>query len=167
MILRLFPRVLRPFAAPLLPTYRALLSNVAAARRIVGSIVSSRRAAEAQWGEQYARPTDILQWMMDSATGEERKLENLSQRILILSLASIHSTALTMTQAMYDLCANPEYFEPLRHEVTEVLRREGGWQKTTLNYFLKLDSLLKESQRFNPVFLCKSPRSTNAQDDHH
>ncbi|KPM42339.1 Ent-kaurene oxidase [Neonectria ditissima] len=153
MILRLFPKVMRPFVAPLLPTYRALLSNVATGRRVVTSIVTSRRADEAQWGEQYARPTDILQWMMDSATGEEQLIENLSQRILILSLASIHTTALTMTQAMYDLCANPEHFEPLRQEVTEVLRREGGWKKTTLNYFLRLDSLLKESQRFNPVFL--------------
>lgn len=60
-------------------------------------------------------------------------------------LASIHTTALTMTQALYDLCASPECFAPFWDEVTEVLLRRGGWSKPVLNYFLKLDSLLKES----------------------
>ena len=157
-ILRVFPRFVRPLVAPLLPSYRGLNSNVAAARKIVGGIVRSRRAAEAQSDPQYEKPTDILQWMMDVATGEEQIPENLSQRTLILSLASIHTTALTMTQALYDLCARPQYFEALRQELTEVLLKHGGWQKTVLNHFLKLDSLLKESQRFNPVFLCMSPQ---------
>lgn len=57
-----------------------------------------------------------------------------------------------MTHAMYDLCAHPEYLEPLRQEVTDVLADE-GWHKTRLSRLHKLDSLLKESQRFNSVFL--------------
>lgn len=154
-ILRLFPHLMRPLVAPLLPTYRGLLANVATARQIISRVVTSRRTAEAHHGSQYKKPADILQWMMEMAVGDERKVENLSQRILILSLASIHTTALTMTQALYDLCASPEYFEPLRQELTETLLKHGGWQKSVLTYFLKLDSLLKESQRLHPVFLRK------------
>ncbi|KAG6040947.1 hypothetical protein E4U41_006538 [Claviceps citrina] len=148
-LLRIFPHVLRPFVAPLLPSYRQLLRNVSSARRIICSILRSR---ESQAETVRNSDQDVLQFMTESATGRERAPENLAQRMLILSLASIHTTAITMTHAMYDLCAHPEYLEPLRQEMADVLA-DGGWQKTTLNRLYKLDSLLKESQRFHPVFL--------------
>ncbi|KAK7418724.1 hypothetical protein QQX98_003742 [Neonectria punicea] len=148
-VLRVFPHFLRPLVAPLLPSYRTLLRNVSSGRRIICGIIRSR---EAQLKASSGTHQDILQWMMDSASGREKRPENLAQRMLILSLASIHTTAMTMTHAMYDLCAHPEYLEPLQEEMNEVLTN-GGWQKTTLNRLHKLDSFLKESQRFNPVFL--------------
>ncbi|KAF4950618.1 hypothetical protein FSARC_13123, partial [Fusarium sarcochroum] len=151
-ILRPFPRFIRHLIALFLPTYHKLKKDVISARNIIGRIVSSRQIAAMQYGPTFEKSTDILQWMMDEGIGDEKKVENLSQRILILSLASIHTTALTMTQAMYDLCASPEYLEPIRDELSQVLLKHGGWQKTVLNYFLKLDSTLKESQRVHPVF---------------
>ncbi|KAM4055523.1 cytochrome p450 [Hirsutella rhossiliensis] len=153
MALRMLPRWLRPVVAPLMPSYRALLTNVATSRKIIGGILNSRQASKKELGPNYAKPTDILQWMMDEATGRERSLDNLAQRMLILSLTSIHTTALTMTQALYDLCAHPEYFEPLRTEAANALFDVGRWDKTLLSRLYKLDSLLKESQRFSPVFL--------------
>ncbi|KAF4429603.1 ent-kaurene oxidase, partial [Fusarium austroafricanum] len=148
-ILRIVPNFLRPFVAPLLPSYRTLLRNVSSGRRIISGILRSR---ETQDGLTEGENQDILSWMTEAATGEERALDNISQRILILSLASIHTTAMTMTHAIYDLCARPQYFEPLRKEIDDVVRGE-GWDKTALNRLHKLDSFLKESQRFNPVFL--------------
>jgi|SRR6478735_993721 cytochrome P450 len=145
-ILRVVPHILRPFVAPLLPSYRTLLRNVASGRRVIGDIVRSQQGD----GNQ-----DILSWMMEAATGDEKQVDNIAQRMLILSLASIHTTAMTMTHAMYDLCAHPEYIEPLIEEVKGVVGTS-GWDKTALNRLHKLDSFLKESQRFNPVFLCKS-----------
>ncbi|GFN17292.1 hypothetical protein AtubIFM55763_004265 [Aspergillus tubingensis] len=153
MALRFFPRFLRPLVAPLLPSYHHLWQNVATSRRIVGEIVRERREIEAAKPAGYAKPADILQWMMDAATGQEAEPEDLAQRMLILSVTSIHTTTLTMTQAIYDLCAHPEYLAPLRAEVVDVLHAEGGWGKLTVNHLRKMDSLLKESQRFNPVFL--------------
>lgn len=153
-ILRVFPHVLRPFVALLLPSYRTLLRNVSSARRIICGILRSRESQSTTAADSHQ---DVLQFMMESATGQERAPENLAQRILIFSLSSIHTTAITLTHAMYDLCAYPEYLDPLRQEMTDVLA-DGGWQKTTLSRLHKLDSLLKESQRFNPLFLCKLPR---------
>ncbi|KAM0209061.1 hypothetical protein ACHAQD_011375 [Fusarium lateritium] len=148
-ILRVFPNFLRPFVAFLLPSYRTLLRNASSGRRIIGDIIRSRKAQQ-ELGNH--TDDDILQWMVDSATGKETLPENIAQRVLILSLASIHTTAMTMTHAMYDLCARPEYFEPLRKETNNILG-DGGWDKTALNKLHRLDSFLKESQRFNPVFL--------------
>ena len=166
MALRFFPRLLRPFVAPLLPSYHHLWQNVATSRRIVGEIVRERREIEAAKPADYTKPADILQWMMDAATGQEAEPEDLAQRMLILSVTSIHTTTLTMTQAIYDLCAHPEYLDPLRAEVVDVLRAEGGWGKLTVNHLRKMDSLLKESQRFNPAFLRMSqlPTLSHAHD---
>ncbi|KAF2756144.1 cytochrome P450 [Pseudovirgaria hyperparasitica] len=153
-ILRLVPKILRPLVAPLLPSFWGLKRNVSACRRIVGHIIQTRRDLEAQSGPGYQRPNDVLQWMMDAANTREAEVGNLCQRVLVLSLSSIHTTALTMSQALYDLCAHPEFLEPIRAEVVQVLQEDGGWEKKgTLGRLRRLDSLLKESQRFNPVFL--------------
>ena len=51
---------------------------------------------------------------------------------------------------LYDMTAHPEYFEEIRQEVREVAREDSGWQKTSYAKLRKLDSFMKESQRFNP-----------------
>ena len=52
------------------------------------------------------------------------------------------------THALYHLAANPEYVEPLREEVERMVSKE-GWTKASLDKMIKVDSFLKESQRFN------------------
>ncbi|QUC21856.1 uncharacterized protein UV8b_06097 [Ustilaginoidea virens] len=153
MILRVVPCWLRPFVAPALPTYRRLLGNVASARTIIGNIVQKRQSLRQELGSAYIFPTDVLQWTMDAARGQERDVSNLAQRMLTLSLSAIHTTALTMTQALYDLCSHPECLEPLRAEIADALIDADGRGKAMLHRLYKLDSLLKESQRFSPVFL--------------
>lgn len=91
-------------------------------RRIICGIISSREAQQKTPSDAHK---DILQWMMDAATCREKVPENLAQRMLILSLASIHTTAMTMTHTNYDLCAHAEHLEPLKQELTEVLA-DGG-----------------------------------------
>ena len=49
---------------------------------------------------------------------------------------------------MYRLLANPEYMEPLRHEV-EVAVAEEGWTKAGLDKMYKIDSFLRETQRLD------------------
>ncbi|KAE8405592.1 hypothetical protein BDV37DRAFT_281724 [Aspergillus pseudonomiae] len=68
---------------------------------------------------EHQRPADVFQWMMDAATGEQVELNDLAQRVLLLSVTSIHTTTLTRTQTMYDLCAHSEHFEPFRNEPVE------------------------------------------------
>ncbi|KAI2603773.1 hypothetical protein GGR54DRAFT_622271 [Hypoxylon sp. NC1633] len=56
---------------------------------------------------------------------------------------------MSAAHAIYDLCAYPEYFPPLREELNMVLESSGGWTKPVIPKFRKLDSFLKESQRIN------------------
>ena len=154
-ILRFVPSFLRPAVASMLPTYHSILKSAANARRIVGGLAAKRSPGDDDDddGARKTKPDDVLQWTMDLANKKELELDNLTERIMTLSLSAIHTTALTMAQALFDLCAHPEHIDTLRTELVDVLRAEGEWNKTTLQNFSKLDSLLKESQRFNSVFL--------------
>ena len=56
----------------------------------------------------------------------------------------------TLTHALYDLAAYPEYAESLREEVARVVERD-GWTKTAIENMEKIGSFLKESMRLNAI----------------
>lgn len=61
-----------------------------------------------------------------------------------------------MAQAVFELVARPEYIEPLREEVRRVRAEDGGsrlWTKASMAKLRKMDSFIKESQRFQPAGL--------------
>lgn len=49
----------------------------------------------------------------------------------------------------------PEYVEPLRREIESVLDPNGFIVKSSFDQLVKLDSIMKESQRFNPLLLSR------------
>ena len=71
-----------------------------------------------------------------------------------------------MSHALYDLAASPEYIEPLREEVEAITAAE-GWTKAAMGKMRKLDSFLKESQRFNGIGLSALPSSPSPNCDAH
>ncbi|KAL5338170.1 cytochrome P450 [Aspergillus crustosus] len=157
-ILRRFPSWMRPLIAPLLPRYWAVRRGLETAKRIIGPLVRERRVHQAADSAE-EKPSDLLQWMMDKANASDGRPEKLAHRQLILSLAAIHTTTATATQAIYDLCANPEYVDPLRREIMQAVAEDGGeYKKTTLTKMWELDSFIKESQRLNPPSLLSFQR---------
>jgi len=75
----------------------------------------------------------------------------LCVRILYLDFSAIHTSSISITQALYDLAEHPEFQEPIRSEIESVLSQHSGWTKQALTQMKKLDSTLKESQRLHPV----------------
>ncbi|KAL5362268.1 cytochrome P450 [Aspergillus floccosus] len=157
-ILRRFPRWMRPLIAPNIPGYWAIRRGLGTANRIVGSLVRERRAQQtANPGNE--KPADLLQWMMDKASPSDGQPEKLAHRQLILSLAAIHTTTASATQAVYDLCVHGHYVDPLRREVLQAIAEDGGeYRKTTLTKMWDLDSFIKEVQRLNPPALLNFQR---------
>ncbi|KAF4585499.1 P450 monooxygenase [Ophiocordyceps camponoti-floridani] len=134
---------------------RAMSSTVTDARnqlayvqRLLGDEVTRRRARPDD------KHDDFLQWCIDLArTPDESQPESIAHRTLgILSMAVVHTTAMASTHMLFDLVSDPDLLEALREEQRRVLPE--GWpcinQKAMLNMRL-LDSLMRESQRFNPV----------------
>lgn len=70
-----------------------------------------------------------------------------------MSFAAIHTSAAAPSQLLYDLCAMPEYIEPIRQEIDQNLTEEGFISRQGFQEMVKLDSIMKESQRFNPLLL--------------
>ncbi|KAL4875194.1 cytochrome P450 [Aspergillus karnatakaensis] len=157
-ILRRFPSWMRPVIAPLLPRYWAVRRGLATAKRIIGPLVHKRRVHQAA-NPGSEKPVDLLQWMMDKANASDGRPGKLAHRQLILTLAAIHTTTASAAQAVYDLCAYPDYVDPLRREVLQAVAEDGGtYKKTTLTKMWELDSFIKESQRLNPPSLLSFQR---------
>jgi hypothetical protein len=79
-------------------------------------------------------------------------------------MAAIHTTTMAATAAIYDLAAHLEYIKPLRDEIQQIIDEDGEdvdgdgsmrLKKSSMPKLWKLDSFLKESQRFTPAQLCK------------
>ena len=60
-----------------------------------------------------------------------------------------------MTHVIFDLAARPEYIQPLRDEVEQIIAVD-GWTKAAMAKMWKLDSFLKECVRFNNISLSES-----------
>ena len=97
--------------------------------------------------------------MIERAEGDDRQPERLAHLQLMVNLAYIHTTSLAITHAVHDLCEYQEYVKVLREEIEEVLRGDGGWKGNIHEKLHKVDSFLKESQRFSPPTLCMSNSS--------
>ena len=159
IFLRLFPPWLKPlmsyFNGPSWQTMHFLRK----ARKILVPRILAQRAAEEAGHDNDEKPKlkfdNLLQSMNDNAVGNERIPTKLAQRTLILTLASSHTTSMATCQALFDICDRPEYIPSLRTEIEQAMSEDGGWRKTTLTKLRKLDSFVKESQRFNPPSLRK------------
>lgn len=140
------PSMLRPVAQYFIPELRRIAEYHTVARRIIIPILENREA-------QSEKPSDFLQWMSNSAVGPEKEKMFLASTLLKLSFAAIHKGAAAPTQLLYDLCAMPQYMEPLREEIRMTLAEHGSFTSGALHQMELMDSFIRESQRFNPHLL--------------
>ena len=152
LTLRLFPRVLHQLISIFLPSSWMTYFYLRRCKKVLIPIIEER--LEAQKSPSTAKPLDLLQCMIEGAEGDDVQPERLARLLLMVNLAAIHTSSMAIIHAIYDLCEHQEYVKVLREEVDEVLRADGGWQKGTHKKLHKIDSFLKESQRFSPPTLC-------------
>ncbi|KAF8583781.1 cytochrome P450 [Ramaria rubella] len=144
-IIGLFPKFLKPLVARFCTN---VPKSITIALKHLQPTIERRQAQMAEHGPDYPdKPLDMLSWFMDEAQGEELTVTNLTRRILTLNFVSIHSSSTSFTQILFELALRPEYIQPLREEIEAVVA-EHGWNKVALNSMCKLDSFIKECQRF-------------------
>ncbi|KAL8832624.1 MAG: hypothetical protein Q9191_000140 [Dirinaria sp. TL-2023a] len=148
--LRRYHPLLRPLAYPLLKASKRLHRDFAVAREHLSPLIAERRSEPAKTEN---KPLDILQWLLDGAKAPDTDPEQIMLKCLFLLLASVHTTTITTVQALFDICAIPGQVGSLREELQESLAIEKGWTMRTVNRLRKMDSLLRESQRMNPMGL--------------
>lgn len=153
LILKGLPSVLHPVVTPLLPMRRKLKKCIAEVHSYLIPEIEKRIRTWQTDGEKKEgggeKPEDVLQWMLEAAEGEEKDPVNLATRYVYAVIGSLFTVSAGLVDCMYDLTANPEYLEPLRQEVEQVLAEDGGWAKGTAAKLVMMDSFMKESQRLN------------------
>jgi cytochrome P450 len=136
---------------------------VRAARPLVERVLEARRVAMAQrksksmskgTGEE-DNSIDALSWI-DGVAGENSTKYDATLTQLRLAYAAVHTTSDMMTKVIAALCEHAELVNPLREEIVTVLN-EHGWSEAALAKMVLLDSVLKETQRLEPLASCMSP----------
>lgn len=116
--------------------------------------------------EKWEAPEDFITWDIKMAKAEnnqaELEPETIAKRILPIEFAAIHTTTVTCMYAIIDLMSTDpslRVVEELRKEAAEVFAEEGGrWTKQGLFRLYRLDSAIRESQRFSTFALTLTER---------
>ncbi|MCJ1250222.1 hypothetical protein MMC30_007448 [Trapelia coarctata] len=120
--LRQWTPALRPFVYPFLASTKRLKREYAIANQKLRPLIEERKDAKLQ---KYCRKDAIPNY-------------------------GFHASTATAVHVLYDLCAEPEYFQPLRQEIEDSLTANNGqWSLAVLRCLERLDSFIKESQRMN------------------
>ncbi|MCJ1396653.1 hypothetical protein MMC18_009545 [Xylographa bjoerkii] len=163
-LLRLFPTWTHPLLSKLLPSRWRGYSYVQRAKKLLVPEILRRREAWSKDETAAEEHWNLLSWMMECGTEAEIDPTHLAHLEIVISLASIHTSQMNAVHVIYDLAAHPEYIQALRDEIRQVWEEGGGLKKTYFVKLRRLDSFLKESQRFNPPSLLSFHRVM--QQDH-
>lgn len=105
-------------------------------------------------------PNDYLSWGITTAQAEGRMDEldpvRISQRLMPLNFAAIHTTSITFLHVFLDILGydkEQNIIDSLREEVNNELNKEpaGQWNKTKLASLHRMDSVIRESMRVNAI----------------
>ncbi|KAJ7781594.1 cytochrome P450 [Mycena metata] len=145
-MINILPGFLRPILGPWMSPLPKYLRR---ANQHLGVLVTERLQMEEEQGNAYpGRPNDLISWLLDIAEGEERTVPALVQRILVINFGAVHTSANTFTHALFNLAAFPASVPEMREEVDRIVKEE-GWSKVSVAKMHKVDSFLRESQRYS------------------
>ena len=132
----------------ILPSNWRSAGYIREARRLFVPEILRRKVLMDQQRLDKATANTLLTWMIEAAEGEDQDPRHLAQLEITISLAAIHTSQMNAVHVLFDLAARPYYIDAIREEIRNVAA--SGWNKTSYTKLRKLDSFMKESQRFNP-----------------
>ncbi|CAF3475596.1 unnamed protein product [Fusarium graminearum] len=151
---------LRPLVYRLIPERAAIKDQWAKGRKRVMASMKERQ----QKGGNIEDPPTMLDHLSNGkhegmANDIEKQLVHQMNLIAVGTVTTYSST----TQAIYDLATHPEYVPILRQEVESVSRdANGNFTRDSTLAMEKLDSFIKESQRFHSPDLTTFQRAAIA-----
>ncbi|KAK1225700.1 hypothetical protein PQX77_011320 [Marasmius sp. AFHP31] len=116
-LISLFPNFFKPIVGNIVTP---LHSGVKRAKRHLASVIQERfdQEKEHQTPDWPGKPNDMLSWLLEEATGGDRRtIYDLVLRILMVNFGAIHTTSLTLKGILKYLTRYPEYIPALREEI--------------------------------------------------
>ncbi len=148
IILRQLPQFLHPTVKWCLPTYWKLRKIKSEIAKIMVPYIEARQKDT----KSSHKPEDVLQYMIDGATGKENDPANLTERYIFTIIGALSTVVDVVADTMNEAITRPEYIEPLLEEAYEALKATDGlWNRSMTNKMSKMDSFMKETLRTNPA----------------
>ncbi|KAL5114030.1 hypothetical protein ACEQ8H_008086 [Pleosporales sp. CAS-2024a] len=159
--LRMFPPWMHFLVKPLIPARWRVQRQIDIGTDVVQEFMWQRKDSAKSGG--HMTEGTLFEWMVDNAVGNEGSLKDMAARQCILTLASIHTTATTVANTLFDMIEYPEWCPVLKDEIDHTIRTFGELgEKMPIKEWLqkleKMDSFILESQRFNPAILLTPQR---------
>ncbi|KAI1206320.1 cytochrome P450 [Annulohypoxylon truncatum] len=138
---------------PLLPSYWAGQKYLNTAKQLLRSrlqeLIKQSDAGAWEPRDSNADELNLLSWLASMAKGRDREPDTISHVLVLVALASVHTTLLRMVNVLYDIiAAGPTLLDELLSEINTVA--ENGWDVNAYDKLHRLDSVLRESQRLSP-----------------
>ena len=151
---RAWPEALRWLAAPLI-WFNSVRKHQQVFINMLDPIVRSTKQVRRAQSEGVAdkNANTLIEWMLSYYRGREATASEITGAQLTASFAAIHSTDVLVEHVLMDLAARPAALSILREELNEVCP-DGELNKTSVSKLWKMDSFIRESQRFNPATAC-------------
>ncbi|KIL61860.1 hypothetical protein M378DRAFT_13203 [Amanita muscaria Koide BX008] len=146
-ILTLLPSFLKPIVLPL---FRELPRGIKRGYKHLEPLFKDRLEKEARYGKDWpGEPNDAISWLIEHSgneTSQPARIRGMILRMLLINFGAIHTTTISFTYVLFELATRPEYVQPMRNEIEEVIRQE-GWSKISVGKMKKVDSFIKETLR--------------------
>lgn len=135
ILLKPIPPYFRPMVSKIMPSVRRISKHRAIAYEMVIPVLKAKDPG-------YVKPNDIMQWIANKSIAGEYDCDFEHQAELQLSngLATLLSSTVACTLALFDLASHTEYIEPLREEIENIIALNNGLTKEGLAKMDKLDS---------------------------
>lgn len=163
MIMRVLPKWLHPVFTNIIPQRWGLRNGIKEARTIVDEVMSRHEEANEKraQGVKVDEEDCMLNWVLDNADLEKVN-DILPQIVLAMFAPAAHTTAMAISNVLFDLCAHPEWAEKLQIEAAGVIEDFGpvGQKLPVREWTGKLellDSFFLESQRMSQPIMSESP----------
>ncbi|KAJ0108710.1 Ent-kaurene oxidase [Diaporthe amygdali] len=154
--LKKWHELLRPIGQFFTSELKTIAEHRRKAREFLIPVIRERKAAMEAGREL---PDDLLQWMMNKADKLKISETQLADEQLSVSMAAIHTTTNAANDTLCELIIRPALMREVRDEIIRVLSDNGGIFTPHALFELKLlDSVLRETQRFNGSGKIRFPR---------
>ncbi|KAF2173523.1 hypothetical protein M409DRAFT_61895 [Zasmidium cellare ATCC 36951] len=168
-LINLMPSWLRPLLAP--PMVQLNRRHLAVCKKTAVPEIK-RRLERIQSGSEKEPETDALTWIIENAinTGDPAEInpDKICRRLVRLNMVAIHTTSITITNALLDLFGSAraqDFVDGLREECYRVLAEHGGeWTKAAVSDLVRVDSTIKESMRFSSLAMVGVMREVVKED---
>lgn len=168
LIMRLLPSWTHFLATNLIPQRWRLRRWLRRTAKIVEPVIARHEEAVSKrhQGIEVEEEDTMMNWMMNNEEDQDYVLKNMATLVLIILVPAAHTSAMAISNMLFELCAHPEWDSKLVTEICNVTSELGKiGERTAVKDWLSklelLDSFFNESQRINQPLASKSAVSSS------